>query len=257
MGADALASTGDTSERTSSGRNVGQLLHSDVFLPLWVMIATYSSPRSMCDLEALTKPLRETLTSAQRSGSGPVQRYWHARCFVLRWSADTHVPCALANAPEDERKRRLLLYALTKPESKKCWKKEFQEEYEAYLRRNLRGMGVVNKVALREMPVVQLSTPIVPPPTPPAASPVFDMEDDAFAQMCIEGGLSVEHFTSRNGSSGLVKKAAVASTAVNPDEPTRKEYRKDKTLGKRKGKHGRGQVAVWETWVREEGGDEE
>jgi hypothetical protein len=244
--------------RSGDGANKhtsAELLRSEAFIPLWLHIATYSSPKTVCNLEGLTKPVRHALLTSSKSGGSPIQRYWHARCYVLRWCSDDHQPCALAVVPEDERKRRLLLYPLSKTEVKKCWKKEFQDEYEAFLRRNLRGVGVVNREVVREAPVTLLSTALVPV-TVPLSSPVVDLEDDQFAQLCLEGGLSAAHFTSAHGSRGVAAKAPATNSAINPDEPTRREYRKDKSLGKRKGKHARGQVAVWETWVQDDQVDE-
>jgi hypothetical protein len=231
------------------------LLRSEAFMPLWLHIATYSSPKTVCYLEGLTKPLRHAMLSSSKSGGSPIQRYWHARCYVLRWCKDDHEPCALAAAPEVERKRRLLLYPLSKAEMKKCWKREFQDEYESFQRRNLRGVGVVNREVVREAPVTLLSA-VLDPVVVPLSSPVVDLEDDRFAQLCLKGGLSTDHFTSAHGSNGIAAKSATTNSAITPGEPTRREYRKDKTLGKRKGKHARGQVAVWETWVQDDHVDE-
>ncbi|CUF33860.1 Hypothetical protein, putative [Bodo saltans] len=243
-------------EGTISRSAISALLRSDAFVPLWLHIATYSTPKAMCSLEGLTKPLREALMSQSKSGGSSIQRYWHARCYVLRWCDDHHIPCALAVAPEDDRKRRLLQYPLSKTEVKKCWKKEYKEEYEAFLRRNLRGVGVVNREAVREVPVTLLSA-VIAPVVVPLSSPVVDLDDDQFAQMCIDGGLSTDHFTTAHGSNGMVAKTLPTKSAADPDEPTRREYRKDKSLGKRKGKHGRGQVAVWETWVQHDHDEDE
>jgi hypothetical protein len=230
-------------------------LNTDAFRPLWTAVAVYCPPKTVCSLECTCRKLHDVLT-ASKSGGGLLQKYWHARCFVLRWCADDVVPTPLKAAPVDEQKRRLLQHVLTKAEAKRHWKLEYQLEYEACLRRNLRGVGVCHQSVVRNVTGTVLSAPLAE--THPTLDPTMDVDHaalreaveeeatkDAFVRMCLDGGIPTHHFTSVHGST-----VATSSSSCKDGEVfERRDYRKNKSLGKRKEKHNRGSQAVWDTWV--------
>lgn len=231
-------------------------LHDDVLVSVvWVLVAQYSSPRSVCNLEQLNKPIHAALKRAAK-GSLPLARYWHAQCYRLRWDADdahgTALSCSSSTRDAAEAaKRRFLQYALTKQEARKDWKAEYQEEYMAFLRRNVRGINAVYQCGIRREPTV-IANPNIPSELRASTSanqrvaPDVDevllrrdkLGDGDFARLCLDGGVSIDHFRSNPGASC-------------DGTPNRQQYGKDSKLGKRKGKHARGKEALWTAWVAE------
>lgn len=246
----ATAEGDNDDEQKNSASNLQSALVESTAIRIvtlnWHDIASFCSPREVCTLERICTAIRRTLQEHSQ-GARILQKYWYARWYHLTWNSDDAATTTLAADSVDEKKRKLLAFSMTKSEGKKVWKAMYREAYEAFLRRNLRGHGVSNREVQRKVPTVQLNEAIASECSPARwcneVTEAIDMaeatllrEDAAFVRSCLDGGVTEEHFLHRHG-------------VQDDDAPKgRKEYRSDKRLGKRQGKHSKGGTALWTNW---------
>lgn len=103
---------------------------ADKGLFMWELVACFSEPATVCELERLCKDVAGALAESS-TGTRLMQRYWNARWNALI-KGDEEVP---------EDKRLLAPSALTRAEGKINWRKRFVEEYPLWLRRTFTGFN--------------------------------------------------------------------------------------------------------------------
>nr|CCC92012.1 conserved hypothetical protein [Trypanosoma congolense IL3000] len=98
----------------------------------WEIIASFSPPRTVCDLEALSRDVRQVLRESS-TGTRLLQRYWNVQYHRLVWG-DVDMDVG----------RRTLHFTLSRTCGRKDWKKLYREEYPLWLARSFQGKGSRN-----------------------------------------------------------------------------------------------------------------
>jgi hypothetical protein len=220
--------------RRSSSSVVDQLIRTDALVEL---IIVFCPPVTvMASLARVCKAVAAVVrTRCSANGNTLIQRYWYMLHYHLVW-----------DAPERDKARRALQFALTKDNAKKNWHSRYRDELAAHLARTMRGAGCSNNrvnEAKNFSPPVILSTALVTAAVAgdDANSSVKredllkEREDAAFVGHCVDAGIAPEHFlgTSAGPLTGSL---------------SRMEYKKDARQGKRAGKHAKGKAAAWSGW---------
>ncbi|RNF09103.1 hypothetical protein TcG_09696 [Trypanosoma cruzi] len=99
---------------------------------MWEMVASFSTPLTVCELERICRDVHAVLTFSS-TGTRLMQRYWYAQYNKLIWEENRMDPS-----------RRTLDFTLTRSEGKRNWKKMYCEEYPLYLARTTQGKGANN-----------------------------------------------------------------------------------------------------------------
>lgn len=222
---------------------------------MWEHVASFSSPKVVCELEHVCKDVAEHLKGSN-TGTRVMQRYWNAQWARLSWDEE------LISSD----KKLLLPSSLKRSEGKKNWKKMYAEELPFWVQKTLQGVGVNNN-ATNEAKVMFKVEQKNAHLTGEQLAAMELTEEETLAKAALKKGLVVhvdengggasggggdspkKNGRGRGGRGGRGRGRGRGPRAAGPKDPSagyqRDDYKEDFRIGSRQGKHKKGGVSKW------------
>lgn len=212
----------------------------------WEIIASFSSPRTVCDLETLSRDVHKVIRDSS-TGTRLMQRYWNVQYHRLVWGDE-----------DLDIGKRTLHFSLPRASGRKNWKKLYREEYPLWLARTFQGMGSRNndineaKVRFQVEPANELLSG-------EAMESLELTQEETVARRVAKGFVRVEegsgsgpNSVDRRGrrKSGGSQNRKEKLVAKDPAEGLQREdYKNDRHLQKHRTKHNKGKRGTWDGYA--------
>lgn len=208
---------------------------TDVPAAVWMLIAAFSTPRTLCNMQQLCKHIAKAIRSGEL-GTNLLQKYWYMQWTLILWGEDQ------TKDPKEKLKRATLTFSMSRSDGKKIWRDKFHEEFLAWKKRTLFGVGCdhnlnnVGKHLIKRVKLnVKLASTEEQEEVEGAVVAQNGVSDDPIRTMALEAGIDLQ----------LIDAAQSTGTQLR-----RSQYHQMGGHTKVKGKHKRGKDStnVWEEW---------